>query len=419
MKFLLLSAALLLAILPAPSRADLLVKPHDLVLVSAEAPPDSRGLSVDIAAYFLMCQPVEGIQFLNACQIYDGIEAFMKRIDTDIAPWHPTVALISHGVGDGVNNAQSRGTTYYIPTYLGKTIDELKQLSVRTIVVGSPGCVDSLNFHNDHVDAKAWNDNLAAVRDAERQIAAKGGAAFADLFTPMLDAIPKAKALHGAQYSFGGADAMRPSANSQLIMAYAFLKSLGCDGAIGTISVDLAANKAEGTPGQAILSCQNGTVEIESSRYPFCFLGDPSSPDSTAGIFPAFPFNDDLNRYLLVVKGLAAQRAKVTWGNQSREFAAADLARGVNLAAAFAAHTPFDNQFRKVQDAIWVRQLQQYYWIRDFFHYKSDYQQMAPDAAASVDKISTAIVEDNRAAGNALAALVVPVRHTLKIESLP
>ena len=42
-----------------------------------------------------------------------------------------------------------------------------------------------------------------------------------------------------------------------------------------------------------------------------------------------------MNRYLLVVKGIKGSKAKVTWASQTKEFAAADLAKGVNLAAEF------------------------------------------------------------------------------------
>ena len=98
-------------------------------------------------------------------------------------------------------------------------------------------------------------------------------------------------------------------------MAYAFLKALGCDGDIGTITVDLAANKAEATDGHKVLSATDGTVEVESSRYPFCFYRRPASPSATSGIIEFFPFNEDLNRFKLVVTGLpAGTKAKVTWG---------------------------------------------------------------------------------------------------------
>src|SRR5947199_104071 len=89
---------------------------------------------------------------------------------------------------------------------------------------------------------------------------------------------------HGDQFIVVGPDGVHPSQNGQLCMAYAFLKGLGVDGNIGTITVDLAANKAEATDGHKVLAVNNGAVELESTKYPFCFYGDPEKVGSTSGI---------------------------------------------------------------------------------------------------------------------------------------
>jgi hypothetical protein len=418
-----LGAALLAGM--APIHADLLVKPHDVVVVCTEENPNPGMASMDVAQYFLMCQPVEGIEVVQSAQHYDGVEAFMKRVEIDLTPWHPTVALISHGCEEGSSDAQSRGLTYYHPTYLSQSVDNLKKIGVRTIVLGTANCVDSFYFKEAHdfkgstIDATTWNQNLALFRDTDRQIAEKQGVAFADIYSQMMEVMPKVKAAYGENYAFGGEDAARSPASGQLVIAYAFLKALGCDGAIGTITVDLAANKAEGTPGQKIISAQNGTVEVESSRYPYCFNGPPEKADSTSGVIPFFPFNDELNRYLLVVNGMTSARAKVTWGTESREFTAVELQKGVNLAAAFAAHTPFDEPFHKVQTALWDQQQSQSLFTDSFFHKQPDLKLMAPTASSTIDEIAAAIIAQDRSKGATAAALVVPVRHTLKIEAIP
>jgi hypothetical protein len=397
-----------------PLRADLLVKPGDTVLVAAEAPMTQGWLSVDIAMYFLMCQPVAGLKVVQLNDGEEEVEPFMKRIDTDVAVWHPTVALISHGVNDGRDDIHGAGYTRYHPLYMGMTIDKLKKLNVRMIMLGSAGCVDSTLFTGD---AKTYNTNLAAFKDLDRQIADKAGVNFADLFTPMMDAMTKAKASYGDNYNFGGRDGRFPNRNAQLVMAYVFLKALGCDGNIGTITVDLAANKADGTPGQKILSIKDGAVQIESTRYPYCFQGDAHDPDATTGIINFFPFNDELNRYLLVVKGLTGARAKVTWGTENREFQVADLAKGVNLAAAFAGHTPFDSQFARVEDALWQQQLKQWVYTDTIFGHLDDFKQMAP--GAPFDQLVAGIYAQNDKNGAAAAAMFVPIQYTLKIEPLP
>ncbi len=114
-------------------------------------------------------------------------------------------------------------------------------------------------------------------------MAREQGVVFADVYDPMMTAMTKAKAKYGRNYHLAGRDGVHPDRNGHLVMAYAFLKALGCDGNIGTITVDLPSDKAEASEGHKILSCAKGQIEVESSKYPFCFYGDPAQTGSTRG----------------------------------------------------------------------------------------------------------------------------------------
>jgi hypothetical protein len=291
-----------------PLRADLLVQPNDRVLVSCEAPLAQGMVSVDIAAYFLMCQPVDGLNVIDGSE-NEGVEAFMASV-------------IDKGV------------------------------------------------------AADPNYNL-------------------------------------------GPDGVHQEWSGHLIMAYAMLKGLGCDGAIGTITVDLAANTATGTPGQKIVSMQNDTVQVESAKYPFCFTGDPKDPQSTLNVINYLPFNDDLNRYLLIVKGVTGSKAKVTWGATNKEFSSAALAKGVNLAAEFAGDNPFSAMFAKVNEAVIVQQADETaltkYWLGGF----KDFRSWLPDMDAALDQTTQIGLKQRTELAQAAAATVVPVDYTIKIEPEP
>ena len=152
-----------------------------------------------------------------------------------------------------------------------------------------------------------YNKTLAAERDIARKVAEEQGVGFADVFDPMVEVMEKAKAKYGHAYHLAGGDGVHPDANGHLVMAYAFLKGLGCKGDVGTITVDLAANKAEATDGHQVKGVKDGEVEIESSRYPFCFYGDDlKTTGSTKGVIEFLPFNQDLNRLTLVVHNAPA-----------------------------------------------------------------------------------------------------------------
>lgn len=399
--------------LAGPLQADVLIQPQDVVAVCDDSFPGARESSVDIADYLLMCQPVPGVRVMNLGMNRESIGMFMSRVEIELAPFQPNVVISSVGMGDGQAASITPNVLGDHTKYRAQTIDALKKIGVRTVVLASTGCFDSFAAPGD-----AWNKNLESLRDADRQVAATANVAFADPLQALLDAMPKAKAKYGDKYSFAF-DGFHSTGAAQLIKAYAYLKALGCNGAIGTITIDLTANTAVGTDGQRIISCDHGSVTIESTHYPFCFAGNPGDANSTSGVIDLIPFNEDLNRYLLVVKGLQAANAKVTWGTESRTFPAADLSKGINLAAAFAAHTPFDAAFAKVEQAIWQQQEPQPTYELYFFHHLADYKVMVADQTELIDQVAAAItVQDKSRASNA-AAQVVPVRHTLKIEELP
>ena len=112
-------------------------------------------------------------------------------------------------------------------------------------------------FHYHNGTAAVYNKTLGQLRDIAREVAQEEGVPFADVHEPMMAACAKAKAKFGAKYHTAGADGIHPDRNGHLVMAYAFLKALGCDGDIGTIRVDLAAGKAEATGrSQGAVVCQ-------------------------------------------------------------------------------------------------------------------------------------------------------------------
>ena len=213
-------------------------------------------------------------------------------------------------------------------------------------------------------------------------------------------------------YHVAGADGIHPAANGHLVIAYAFLKALGCDGEIGTINVDLAKQDATATEGHRVLSFTNGTIEIESKRYPFCFFGNPSDPDSTRGIVEFLPFNTELNRFLLVVNATSAM--KVTWGEASKTFLANELAKGVNLAAEFP-DNPFSESFKAVENAVRRQQEYETLGMKSMRHSKEN---LAQDQAA-LQKLANDVVTKARGLEAAARHAVKPVKHTLKLEPVP
>jgi lysophospholipase L1-like esterase len=403
----------------APLRADLLLQPNDFVAICGDSITEQKEYSVMMEDYFLMCQPAPQ---LRAAQFGWGGEqaaGFLARISSDVLPFKPTVATTCYGMNDGHYIPMRPATGDLYRRNMTAAVEALKAGGIRTIVVGSPGAVDTAVFKNPNCTAEDYNKTLDALRGIAQEVAQKEGVGFADVHTPMMDVMAKAQAAYGNTYQLIVGGGVHPNDNGHIIMAYAFLKALGCDGAIGTITVDMGAGTAEGTPGQKIVSCQDGTVSVESTRYPFCFHGQPGDAGQSDGsVLGFFPFNDDLNRYLLVVKNLKGSKAKVTWGAATKEFSAVDLGKGVNLAAEFLTN-PFGDQFDKVNGAVQAQQVQETTLVKAYMHAVPQFLQMAPNAKDDLDKVTADGMAQEKSLFDAAAALVVPVDHTIKIESEP
>src|SRR5690606_23198980 len=111
------------------------------------------------------------------------------------------------------------------------------------------------------------------------------------------------------------------------------------------------------------------TVRLESTRYPFCFSGDPSKPDATSGVIEFLPFNENLNRLVLEVRNIPAEATAVavTWGETTREFTREQAAAGINLAAEFL-DNPFREPFAKVHEAVLRQQRYETPMMKDMLH---------------------------------------------------
>ena len=293
----------------------------------------------------------------------------------------------------------------------------MKKNGVRSIVLGSPKCVDSFAYHNNPAQAAIYNQTLGALAEIDKDIATTEGVVYADVFGATTVAMEKAKAQFGDDYIFAGPDGVHPGPNGQLVMAYAFLKALGYSGNIGKITVDLDHNQAQGTPGQDVESFQDGVVSLKSTRYPFCFTGtaDSKDPNANAGILTCVPFNEELNRYILVVTGVKTS-ARVTWGKNTKEFTADDLKKGINLAAEFI-DNPFQTQFRKVHEVVLLQQAQEETLVQHYMHNRKHSQDIVPSAAAAIDQNIEAGMALRKALYQGAVQLVIPVEHTIKIEA--
>ncbi len=390
------------------------------VAIVGDSITEQKQYSVFMEDYLLMCQPARNLhatQFGWSGEVSWGFE---HRMENDMLRFHCTAATTCFGMNDGGYAPETPEKEKQYHDAQTSVVEQMKKGGVQFIVVGSPGCVDTDSFRHDPALAVMYNKTLSVERDIAKKVAEEQGVAFADVFDPMVDVMEKAKAKYGHGYDLAGPDGVHPQANGHLVMAYAFLKGLGCTGDIGTITVDLSASKATATDGHTIKSFKDGAVEVESSRYPFCFYGDaPTSPTSTRGVLEFFPFNADLNRFMLVVTNVpAGKQLKVTWGKDSKTYSADELSKGINLAAEFL-DNPFSEPFRAVDQAVRRQQVFETPLVKQLIHDLPAYKEFVPEENAALDRIAVALLKKDQSLIEASSAAVKPVIHSIKIEAVP
>jgi lysophospholipase L1-like esterase len=397
------------------------VKDNDFIAICGDSITEQKLYSVFMEDYVLMCKPKNGLRAAQFGWSGETAPGFLHRM-SNVLRFPATVATTAYGMNDAGYSPMTPEKAKAYHDAMNSIVDTFQKSGVHFTVVGSPGAVDTKTFRPTEPGAAAmYNKSLGALREIARGVAAEQKVAFADVYGIMLDVMAKAKAKYGENYDVAGGDGVHPNRNGHLVMAYAFLKALGFDGNIGTITVDLAANKAQASEGHKILSAAGGVIEVESTRYPFCFYDSTDPAHASAGtkqIIEFFPFNQDLNRFNLVVTntGDPAKKVKVTWGAASKEFAAADLAKGINLSAEFLDNNPFSEPFKKVESAVVAQQTYETSLIKTYLAQLGAIQQMLPEEKETLDKLTAGAMDKEKRLNDAAAAAVTPVKHTIKIE---
>jgi lysophospholipase L1-like esterase len=420
-----LFAALLIAISWTASAAEPVLKPGDRVAIVGDSITEQKLYSKYVEAYLLACSGVPDLKVFQYGWSGERANGFADRLENDCAGFKPTVVTLCYGMNDGSYQPYNDqiGSTY--ESNMRRVLAGLAKIGVRSIVVGSPGAVDQNFFRpgttmGDRPSHVAYNDNLAHLRDIDKQLAAEHKQPFANVHDAMYETMKKAQEALGSKYPVCGGDGFHPGPNGQLIMAYAFLKGLGADGNIGEITVDMK-EKGAASAGHKVTDAKAGSITLESTRWPFCFDGDGKAPTSTRSITPFLPFNQDLNRLTLKVTDLDTPKGVVTWGTKTKEFSKEQLAAGINLAAEFE-ETPFDAPFAALVEAIGAKQNFETYAIKSIItQFRSYPPELKSDAElqAALKTVVSRLHARQAALDTAAREKLVPVKHTITVAQLP
>ena len=395
---------------PAPAPAGLLLKKGDRLAICGDSITEQKRYSVIMEAYLAACMPELDV----TCRQYGwgGEQAggFLGRMDSDVLRFKPTFATSCYGMNDFRYVPFNEEIAAEYRKNETAMVEKFKTAGTR-VLLGSPGIIDSVpHWVQSAAGTKQdLNLSLSKFRNIGIAIAEDQGVAFADVFRPMLIANHTAQKQHGPEFMVAGKDGVHPGWAGQVVMAYAFLKGMGIDGDLGTITYDAASGKATASNDHEIVGSANGSITIKSSRLPFSpGPGDVRNDDSIAAGLALVPFDDELNRLTLKVDSPTAAEYTVTWGETTNTYSGDDLQQGINLTKDFANH-PLVPAFKKVMDAVVAKQDYETRQIKSLVH--------GPEGKADLEA-TFALTEKARAPlAAAVKESLLPTEHVITIKA--
>ncbi len=326
-------AAITIALITLPLHAqDFALKDGDTVVFLGDSITAARAYGKIIENYTLLHFPERKIRFYNAGQGGDTADGSLKRLDRDVFVRNPTVVIVAFGVNDigwGLKADDAHKKKYL--DAIRVLVERCQKKKVRVFL-----CSAAITGADP---AKSENDFLQKMCDEGMKLSHKLGENAIDVQRTMRGIQKKIWAHNeklkesAKNVSLHAADGVHLNDLGQLAMAYAILKGLDAPAEVSSAQLDGQ------DPKRVVASkCKISDIVIKDGSLEFTRL-DQGLPFNY-GLFYALnfawvPVQDELNRYMLTVNNLTADRYEVTVdGRKIGTFTRQALAKGVNIASA-------------------------------------------------------------------------------------
>lgn len=397
---------------PAPVTNGMLLKKGDRLAICGDSITEQKQYSVLLESYLTACLPELDI----TCRQYgwsgETAGGFFKRLEQDVMRFKPTIATTCYGMNDFRYVPYDEAIAAEYRKNQTAIIDTFQEAGCR-VVLGSSGIIDSVPHWVKEAKGTQQDLNLALsrFRNTGVEIANLEKTAFADIYQPMLLADFAAKKQFGPDFKVAGNDGVHPGWAGQVIMTYGFLKGLGIDGDLGSVTYDEASGKATAANGHEVLGAENGKITLRSTRLPFSpGPGATDKADSIRAGLALIPFDDELNRFVFRMVSPKAASYTVTWGDQSRTYTAGQLTEGINLAKDFD-NNPLVPAFKAIWDAVNKKQAYETRQIKTLVH--------GPEGTVDLEA-TFALTEKVRAPlEKAILAAKQPAGHVITVAAVP
>ncbi|WP_165221732.1 GDSL-type esterase/lipase family protein [Aquisphaera insulae] len=315
------------------SAADFALRDGDTVVFLGDSITGARTFGRIVENYTLLRFPDRKVHFLNAGWGGDTAEGGLKRLDRDALDKGATVLIVAYGIND--IGWGTRADDAHRKTYLDSIrgiVERAKARKVRVYICSAAATAENPDTAERGYLQKMCDDGMAIAHElGEHSI---------DVHRAMHAIQRKViKANEGAKpedkQSLHVADGIHLNDLGQLAMAFAIIKGLDAPAEVSSVdlAVEAAGPRLAEARGCKVTGLTGGLDRLEFDRL------DEGSPINF-GLFGALnfrfiPIPDELNRYMLAVKGLPHGRYAIevdgrglgTWTDEQ-------LAKSESLASA-------------------------------------------------------------------------------------
>ena len=324
-----------LLFLPAAARADdFALRDGDKVVFLGDSITAERTYGKVVETYTLLRFPDRKVRFVNAGWGGDTAAGGLTRLDRDVLDKGATIVTVAYGINDigWGTKADAEHRQKYLDSVRG-IVERCNERKVRVFM-----CSAAVTAADPD---KSEADFLQQMCDEGMKVSTSLGGGAIDVQRSMRDVQRRIKAANAKEHdekkheTLHAPDGVHLNNLGQTAMAFAILKGLGAPRDVSSVVIDATGPRVESAEG-----CAATDVSLDHGELRFTRL-DRGLP-LNFGLFGALryrfiPIPDQINRYLLTVKGLSPGKYDVTAsGRKLGAFTDKQLAAGVNLASATA-----------------------------------------------------------------------------------
>jgi len=349
----------ILALLPVvflgvlPAQSGFYLKDGDRVVFYGDSITDQRLYTTFIETYVLTRFPQLKVTFVHSGVGGDrvtggGAGPIDVRLPRDVVAYKPTVMTIMLGMNDGSYRAYDQKIFDVFASGYAHIIDTVKAaLPGIRITVIEPSPYDDVT--RPPMFEGGYNKVLVRYGDFVKELAQKDSLTLADLNTPVVNALEKAKQLDAEGAKKLLPDRVHPGPAGHLLMAEALLKAWQAPPIVTAVEIDAAAPKVvtainTEVPEFVAIGSRLAWTQNDAALPMPLDLKDAS----TQLALKASDFMDAMDEEPLKITGLRAARYNLKIdGEPIGTFTKEALAVGINLAREA---TPMSKQAAEVHD---------------------------------------------------------------------